>query len=304
MRRTVLAIGLPAVVLIASCEDYPTPPDPPKRILPSTLLLWRDSTTHHNARPAVGDTAVYVLSRTSDATDPFNSTSHQVTAYAKQNGMVLWRAVLPVTNSARIGYGLLVIGNVLVVGDGDLFGINTGNGSLLWRYVPSVGRFPGYFLQATDGQTVYAGGSHVFAVDVVSGSEKWVTAIDTGDNVRVFSPVVRDSVVYVAASSSSFTIMADIGSVAALSKTTGEPYWITRLEPAAAGLNTTTEGVAVTDDKVVAAVHGGPVFGLDRVTGLIVDTLPAATFVSPGINPQASLFYVYGAGAYVLSDPR
>lgn len=79
----------------------------------ASLLVWRDSLANSSARPALDSTAAYFLSLT-----------HRVSAVSKQNGAPIWSVTLPVSTPNRNGYGVVLAGGRLVVGDIDLFGLD------------------------------------------------------------------------------------------------------------------------------------------------------------------------------------
>jgi outer membrane protein assembly factor BamB len=222
-----------------------------------------------------------------------------VTAFKKTNGALLWRTTLPVTDPSRVGYGVMLVGNTLVVGDGDVFGLDPSDGNVRWTYVPSVGRFPGYFFQSTDGSTVYAGGSHVFAIDAASGAEKWVAALGSESNLRVPQTVVKDGVVY-AAFSHTRPPSSDIGGVVALNATTGQLLWMTKVEPLVGSNISTIVSIAVTNTHVLAASHATGVYGLERTTGVNSDTVPGSSLLLSGQTVASSAFYIAGGANTVF----
>jgi outer membrane protein assembly factor BamB len=278
--------------LLVGCGDPGGVVLPPGRITPASLLEWRDSSNGFNSRPAIGDTAVYVLSAIAPV-GTGTTTVHTVSAFRKTNGAMLWRTTLPVTDPSRVGYGVMLVGNTLVVGDGDVFGIDPSDGMVRWTYVPSVGRFPGYFFQSTDGSTVYAGGSHVFAIDAATGAEKWVAALGSEPNLRVPQTIVKDGVVYAAFSHTS-PPSSDIGGVVALNATTGLQLWMTKVEPLVGSSISTIVSIAITNTRVLAAAHATGVLGFDRTTGVNTDTVYGSSLVLSGQAVASSAFYVAG----------
>ena len=161
-----------SLLLVAACwSDVPGPagPRPPAPIDPHALLIWRDSATTGQLRPVFDDSSVYFHSL-----DP---EYHRTSSVNKATGTLRWKVTIPVTNPQTAGLGLQLVSGVLVVGDRDMFGVSPATGALLWRYVPSIGKNPGFAHQTTDGTTVFCGSTtgHVYAVDGRTGTERLFT---------------------------------------------------------------------------------------------------------------------------------
>ncbi len=250
----------------------------PGGIDPASLLLWRNAQVHDIERAPVLDAeAVYTLSLT-----------HQVSALNKADGTLRWQISLPVSTPGRSGFGLALAGGTLVVGDIDLFGLDPATGQVRWTYHPSVGAWPGFGTLTTDGTTIYTGSAtgHVFAVDGASGAERWTAHLVADTNTNVFTPAVAQGVVY-AAYTDFFLDDPPVtrglrGGAAALDAATGRVLWSVYLPKREVQDFTDVYNLALTADRVVLAPGNGRLYGLDRATGEVRDTVPAATFLQVG----------------------
>lgn len=267
-----IAIG---TLSLGCSHDTPTPPHDGTggRILPASLLAWRDSNITVNSRPVFDGTAVYVLA------------AHTVTAVNKTTGEKLWSTPLTQSPNApnSFGYAVALASGHVIAGDVDVFGLDATTGTTLWRFSPEStfpGERAGFDHLTSDGSTVYCGGvwGNVYAVDAATGLARWTTHVTTAPDstIRVFSPTIDQAVVYVGFGDDKLTSASVTGGVAAIDVATGKLLWSTFLPKRATNAsNSDTRKVVVTPTRVVAGTYDGYIYGLDRTSGAIVDTVPA-----------------------------
>lgn len=247
------------------------------------LLIWRNSEVTLVTRMTFDDHALYTLTLT-----------HQVAAIDKNSGATLWKKQLSTSVPSRYGDGIMLAAGHLIIGDIDLFALDPATGNQVWKYSPSVGAWPGYSKQFLDGNTIICGSAtgHVYAVDAASGTEQWVSHIVPDTTTNVYSPLVSAGVIYVA-----YTRFQPIphlhksGGVAALDESTGTLLWSTLLPQTDSadftGVWADPSAIELTPSTVVTEAADDKFYALDRRTGAIVATLPAATFaLGPTLPPE------------------
>lgn len=246
---------------------------PPDRIRPESLIVWRDSAVSSSARPAFDGRASYFLD------------NHTVHALDKASGALLWTTVLTYPtdlNSTLRGAGLAIAAGLLIVGDIDVFGLDPQTGAIRWRFSPRT-EFPNeraFQRLSSDGQTIYVGGvwGNLYAVDAATGAQRWVSHVTTLPDsfVRVFNPVIDAHAVYVAFSDdreSGKNANTDVGA-AAFDLSTGRLLWSRILARDPGKLPIEPQGVALIDSRVITIDARGDLLGLDKATGATVDSTP------------------------------
>jgi outer membrane protein assembly factor BamB len=271
-----LAVGLVA------CEIFA--PDRRHGPAASDLLLWRNSQVAAVTRVAFDDHALYTL-----------ATSHVVSALDKQTGKTLWQTQLATSVPSRHGDGISLAAGHLIIGDIDLFALDPATGQQVWKFSPSVGAWPGYSKQWTDGNVIICGSAtgHVYAVDAATGVERWATHIVDDTNTNVYTPVVSNGIVFVG-----YTHFIGIphlqvnGGVAALDVATGRLLWANLLPHGDSTDNTGVWGdpdaIVLTPSMVVTQVAVDRLYGLDRETGSVLVTRPAETFANVPVSKKPS----------------
>jgi glucose dehydrogenase len=167
---------------------------------------------------------------------------------------------------------------VLVVGDLDLFGLNPITGDILWQFVPSEGQYPGYSSLTAVGSVIFAASTsgHLYAVDAVTGTQRWAKQFNAETPTQVFNPTVAGGVVY-----AGFTYRPAIGphqGGAVAIDTAGNLLWKTFTPRATASTHTeVTYGVAVTANEVVVGDNIGAYF-LNKTTGAVQKSLTSTDF--------------------------
>jgi outer membrane protein assembly factor BamB len=274
---------------LACSREGPVLPEtqPASRILPESLIVWRDSAVGSNARPAFDARASYFLD------------NHTVHALDKATGAWLWTTVLTYPGDINLslrGSGLAIAAGLVIVGDIDLFGLDPQTGVIRWRFAPRLTypREREFQRLSTDGTTVYIGGvwGNVYAVDAASGTQRWVSHVTTLPDsfVRVFNPVIDAHAVYVSFSDdrqSGKNANTDVGA-AALDAMTGRLLWSRVLARNPAKLPIEPQGVALTTSRVITVDALGDLIGLDKATGATVDSTPP---LSRGTLPDTSSGY-------------
>jgi outer membrane protein assembly factor BamB len=248
--------------------------EPPARVLPESIVIWRDSQAISSARPTFDAHAAYFLG------------THMVYAVDKSTGGLLWSTALTypgLSTGILQGYGTAVAAGLVIMGDIDVFGLDPQTGVIRWRFAPRL-QYPNereFQRLATDGSTVYVGGvwGNVYGVDAATGTQRWISHVTALPDsfVRVFNPVVDHGVVYVAFADD--THAPTDGGVAAFDAATGARLWSTVLPRHHTGAQWSTEAttVALTPDAAITATAEGYVYRLNRNSGIIVDTVPSAT---------------------------
>ncbi len=257
-----------ALMLVACEHGAPVAPQPSQstqpEVNPAKLVIWRNHNISGYVNPVVDASAIYTVD--------YNRT---LTAIAKADGQTRWTTSLPAPSAAPDGYGLSFAAGLLIVGDGTLVGVDPASGKISWSYTPSVGRYPGYGSQASDGATVYCGSTtgHAYAVDGATGRELWATVVVPDTNVRVLNPVTVNGVVYVRYVNG----VTRTGGTAAIDAQAGRLRWVAPFPQPGSPVTGATEsygGVVVAGSMVMSASADGTLYGLDTATGAVRYAIP------------------------------
>jgi outer membrane protein assembly factor BamB len=237
--------------------------------------------------PAVGDEAVYFLSR-----------QHALVALDMRNGRRRWSAALGAGDGETLGTRVVVGDGIVVAGDGDLYGIRQSDGTRRWR-AALHGGFSGMYLGGAAGGLVFAGSviGQLAAFDISSGLERWRIRVGPAATT-VFPPVVRDGQVVAQFASSEPPVT---GGLISVDDRTGAERWRWRLPPVgrdAGGMAAAGEPV-VTPDLAVMAGSDGTIHAIDRETGLARWAIPDPDHRAgePDFRPLARLGRVLVAGS-------
>jgi outer membrane protein assembly factor BamB len=230
---------------------------------------------------------------------------HIVYAFDKTTGAPLWTTPLLDGTSFLQGYGTALAAGLLIIGDIDVFGIDPATGVIRWTFAPRS-KYPNeraFQRLTTDGTTVYIGGvwGNVYAVDAATGVEKWVSHVTTLPDsfVRVFNPVVDRGAVYVAFADQPPGTLRDNGGAAAIDAATGQLLWSQFLPRRFSEVTESTD-ITLTETRAVAGSLDGYLYGLDRQTGAIVDTISQTVFGYPAGAAQATTFHFGAIGDTVV----
>ncbi len=250
--------------------------------------VWTDS-GFSVARPVVDDHAVYVLGE------------NVVSAFDKNSGTALWRTTLPDGPSVHLGYATGMAAGLLIVGDIDVYGLDRTTGAIRWTFAPRT-KFPNersFHRLAIDGTTVYVGGvwGNVYAVDATTGAERWTAHVTSlaDSSIRVFDPIVDRGAVYVAFDDTPPGTIDDNGGAAAIDANTGRLLW-SRYLPSHFNGPTETRSITLTPTRAVIGSLDGFLYGLDRETGAVVDTISQTVFGFDAGRSQATVFELATVG--------
>ena len=254
-----------AATLVA-CESKPLLPPPPPNG-DDDRIVWHIADYPGRGTPGHHGDLVYFAAR-----------DHNVVAVECESGEVAWSTKLPVALPSYYGTGLVVTGGAVVVGDQDVFGLDLLSGQILWRFAPSGVLNPGLILPAAAGPNVIITSSsgHLFSVVAATGAINWVTQILGDDDLRIFTPIVRDGDVFI-----SFTqgVISQLqrGGVARIALQDGAVRWWKYLPPPSdTNRSSLTLEPALAGDVLAAASRDGPTFGFRVSDGALAWTLPTA----------------------------
>jgi hypothetical protein len=152
----------------------------------SDRTLWKAAGVGWGT-PAFDATTVY-----------FVAFDHAIIAADKATGHVRWKATTDDQGTSTDGRTAVLTGNIVALGDRDIYGFDRGTGARRWAFHPQDGYLPGIFDLTTDGLTIFAGSpsGRVYAVDGASGASRWITIL-ANDNNTSFSiphtPTVRST---------------------------------------------------------------------------------------------------------------
>ena len=249
LRRTVLAT-LPFFVA-ATCNSA-TDPDAGGRV------LWKTAGTGWSVTPSHDSSRVF-----------FGSMDHEIIALDRETGREVWRSNTGVgPGGATAGTNTLVVGDVVVIGDVDLYAFDRQTGERRWVFQPSDLDVTGGKRIDADSTTIYASSftGRVYAIDAANGTLRWVTQIPGGpERTSADDPFVSDGVVYVGTWHETHPLT---GGLAALDAATGQILWIHDFTPRSPELDSYCPSHPVTTESlVIASAADGRVYGLDRGTG-------------------------------------
>jgi outer membrane protein assembly factor BamB len=298
--RLAIAAWLISAGAAACTRDTPTtainPFAPPVRVMAETLVVWRDSLVSTIVRPTFDATSVYFLGKS------------QVYSVNKTTGALRWTTALTypdhLGDGILQGFGTAIAAGLVIIGDIDVFGLDPATGAIRWRFAPRL-QYPSersFQRLATDGKTVFVGGvwGNVYAVDAATGAQRWISHVTALPDsfVRVFSPVLDHGVVF-------FPFCDDThantdGGVAAFDAATGRRLWSQTLARQHGTHSTEVLSVALTPTRAVAGVSDGFVYGLDRTTGSIVDTVASNVFgYTPADSTLGTWFHLAATDKFV-----
>ncbi len=244
--------------------------------------------------PAADDTTAFFLSK-----------YHELVAVDAASGQVRWRQPTNESGFGGTGGTVVVAGSVVVVGDDNVLGFNRLTGTLRWRFEPSDGYGPGFYLgyQATADGVIYAGSpsGRLYAVDTLTGRPRWTTVVATDGKTTVYPP--RFSGAYVAAGYTEF-VAPSLGGIVLVDAASGRVVWKRAFPtPRDRSLSVSWAGGPVfVDDLVVVTAGDGIIHAYDVATGNERWTLPPVT-VQPGnlIDPARDFRGLAVSGRTLIS---
>lgn len=220
--------------------------------------------------------------------------AHDLLAVARGTGHVRWRASLHAPPGlVSTGRVLVAAGDRVVAGLDGIEAFRASDGVRLWRAGDATGVL-GVYLGAISGGLVFAGSQRgaLVAIALDSGAIAWSASLGD-ERTTVFAPVWSDG--QVVAGFSDFGA-GGTGGVAAFDRA-GARRW--RTELGAAGAHGVAGGIIVSGDDVLAAVRSGEIDALDRRTGVVRWSLPAAQSGAPAedFRPLAAAGRLLFAGS-------
>ncbi len=284
-RRSLLLLA----VGVACSDPGGTSADVPR---PGSDVVWEVLERGSTAKPGVD---------TSGKTIFFYTGVRDLVALDAATGRQKWRT--RVINGAGTAFGkdIAVAGDVVAVGEVDVYAFRASTGERLWAHGRSPGGNEGERTIATDGRYFYLAGVDglLSKVDAVSGRDVWVRSLALGDTAVVaFGPVVHGGRVYVCGNRYQHRgVVIDRGSLSAFDKETGALLWRVRYEPNRAEVASWCfSPVAAVNGFVVSGVTDGRVIAHDPATGAVRWT---ARGELTGTNGE--LIYVASDGTNLIS---
>jgi outer membrane protein assembly factor BamB len=221
-------------------------------------VLWAAPGTGWSITPSYDSNRVF-----------FGSMDHQVIALDRETGKALWQAGTGAgPGGATAGTNTVVVGDVVVIGDVDLYAFDRVTGERRWVFQPNDLDVTGGKRLDADSATIYASSftGRVYAIDARSGTLRWVTQIPGGpERTSADDPLVSEGVVYVGTWHETHPLT---GGLAALDAETGQILWIHDFAPRSPELDSYCPSHPVTSESlVIASAADGRIYGLDRATG-------------------------------------
>lgn len=256
-----LAMVLTLVGCGLTCESASSLAPPP-----ADRVIWKVAGRGAPVVPSYDSATVY-----------FASMDHQVVAIDKRVGTVRWQSSSGNgPGGVTAGFNTVVAGDVVALGDVDIFAFDRGTGALAWSFRASDNDETGTHALGTDGSVIYASSyfGRVYALDSHSGIPVWVTQLSGPPSVRTttFDPVVGGGEIFVGLWYGTAPVT---GGLAALDAGTGRLLWTRNFSPIRADLESFCDGGAVIANGLVIATAGdGQIYGLDTATGAVRWTAP------------------------------
>lgn len=245
--------------------------------------------------PATDDSSAYFLSK-----------SHEVLAIDAASGRIRWRHPTNESGYGGTGASVVVSGSVVVAGDDNLLAFDRRSGVPRWRFVPTDGYGPGFYLSfsATADGVVYAGSpsGRFYAVDAETGRLRWSTVVAADGKTTVFPPRFQGTVV--AAGYTEF-VAPNRGGLVLLDTRTGRILWKRAFpQPSDHSLSVNWAGGPVfADDLVIVSSGDGVVHAFDTASGEERWAIPALSgrIGNPIISPDRDFRGLAVSGQLLVS---
>lgn len=231
---------------------------------PGIVELWRVEGAGRGT-PAVDALTVFAQSRTGE-----------LLAIDRRTGDLRWRQRSSPAGVSTGGSSVRRWDRFVIAGDEDLVAFDAATGSPAWRFVPEVGYGPGHYLGAVADGLVFAGSpsGHVYAVEAVSGRERWRAAVTGGVPATAYEPVVSSGVVF-----AGYTVFSSppVGGVMAWDAVDGRLRWRRPLEAldGSAHASGWGGGLGTAGGLAFATGRDGTLWALSVIDGSTVWHLPA-----------------------------
>ncbi len=239
-----------------------------------------------------------------DSTVFYLGFDHELTAVDKSSGEVRWNIRLPVARGNTVGFGGVVHGSTIIVGDEDVFALDKRNGTILWRYEPPGGVDIGRLAPILWNGLVLAGSSNgwVFAADASTGQEVWRQRLSTVAQYLVYTAPVVDGTLYITTVDfDSSPVGAPLGHVGALDAATGQLLWLRPIPHHIDPSGPTATVSPVVSATVVVGSRDGPWYGFDRATGAVrwkKQPLPFPNVSDPALIREVSWLATCGGRVF------
>ena len=157
------------------------------------------------------------------------------------------------------------------------YAVTPRDGTREWAWQPSQGGALGYGVPVCDGNTVYFGTGapmFVYAVDAVTGNEKWHASVARANSTGGFAttPQVSDGVVVACTRDD---VVPATGMIAGIDAATGATKWRFVWDPQPPSSESSCAvSVAAANGFAVGAADDGRIFGIDLQTGKLRWTAP------------------------------
>jgi outer membrane protein assembly factor BamB len=241
------------------------------------LLSFAALTCNGATEPSQGGQVIWQVAGTGWSITPshdssrvfFGTMDHRVIALDRETGKQLWEASTGVgPGGATAGTNTLVVGDVVVIGDVDIYAFDRETGERRWVFQANDLDETGRDRLSADSATIFASSLYgrVYAIDAKSGTQRWMAQIPGGtERTSTFDPTVSNGAVYVGTWHETHPLT---GGLAALDAATGEILWIHDFTPRSPELDSYCRShPVVTESLVIASAADGIVYGLDRATG-------------------------------------
>ncbi|HEX7123612.1 MAG TPA: PQQ-binding-like beta-propeller repeat protein [Gemmatimonadaceae bacterium] len=283
-RCAALLSALASVTGTACAHDHFTNPIDSSAI----RVIW-DVPIRGSGQAAFDDSSVY-----------FVGWHHDLTAVNKRTGAEHWSIVTGEPGGEYTdGHAVVVAGNAVAMGDGEVYGFDHRTGQRLWRFQPSAAWGSGIYNLSTDGRVIYAGSpvGRVFAIDAVTGVERWRADVAEGDSTApVVDARVADGVVYACVRHNPLPTR---GGIVALDAATGAIRWSYAFAPRFSTDETgCARGLALGQGVVVGAAFDGRLHALDASTGQEKWSAPPDTTTPEDLRPLAANATLVVAGSW------
>jgi outer membrane protein assembly factor BamB len=231
--------------------------------LPVAAPRWRVAAEGRGQPAVIADTAWFLTRR------------HEVMAVNTVTGQVRWKTSTREPGDDTLGSTIVAVGDLLVVGDYFLFGLDGRTGRERWRFEPGEGYGPGVYVGDAGGGLIFAGSpaGRLYAVGLGAGKQQWSYVPVRTPKTTVFQPVVSDADV-----AAGYTTFGDVttGGVFLLDRDTGRERWRREFPPATPGAPTGFGGGLVFCGPLLIVAGGdGRIQAFDRASGRTQWTLPA-----------------------------
>lgn len=253
MVRRLPGLLLAAVLGCAHTLDLDDGPDAPdERFVWSTLGVTNAGT------PWLRDSVVFYV-----------GSGHVVTALSRLSGAVIWQSTLP--SPAIAPGGGVSVGELILVGYGDLFGLDPATGAIVWRFAAAAGQQVGRFEPVAWKGLVFTGSNNgwIFAVDPANGQPLW--SIRVAQNTRTVVYLGQPSGDLLPFTVTDFDVSPNFepqGQVGVLNAVTRTVVWQRDIPHHVVETSPTASlWPVVTGSVVVTGARDGPVYGFDLASG-------------------------------------